>query len=130
MSEPQGEVIRNWLRHARSDLNLGKAALRTSGVFPEDACFHAQQCAEKALKALLLNLEVDYPRTHAIEVLLDLLKARGEEVPAGVDQAFELSQYAVQTRYPGEWEAVTKKEATEKLERAELVLSWVEEQLA
>jgi len=44
----------------------------------------------------------DFSRTHAIEVLLDLLKVQGLEIPAGVDQSFELSQFAVQTRYPGE----------------------------
>ena len=69
---------------------------------------------------------VDFPRTHAIEVLLDLLKEQGMEIPAEVDRAFELSQYAVQTRYPGEWEPVTKNEAIEALERAALVLAWVE----
>ena len=120
------DVVGGWLQRARSDLNLGKAALRTKGVFPEDACFHAQQCAEKALKALLLKLGIDFPRTHAIEVLLDLLKAQGMEIPSGVDRAFELSQYAVQTRYPGEWELVPKKEAMGALERAALVLAWVE----
>ena len=38
-----------WLQRARSDLALGRAALGTPDVFLEDACFHAQQCAEKAL---------------------------------------------------------------------------------
>jgi len=33
-----------WLQRARSDYQLGRAALRTRGVIPEDACFHAQQC--------------------------------------------------------------------------------------
>ena len=41
------------MEKARSDLHLGKAAVRTPGVLAEDACFHAQQCVEKALKALL-----------------------------------------------------------------------------
>lgn len=120
------DVVGNWLQRARSDLNLGKVALRTKGVLPEDACFHAQQCAEKALKALLLKLGIEFPRTHAIEVLLDLLKAQGLEIPAGVDRGYELSQYAVQTRYPGEWEFVSKQEAIGALERAALVLAWVE----
>lgn len=93
---------------------------------PEDACFHAQQCAEKALKALLLQLEIAFPRTHAIEVLLDLLKTRGITIPDEVDEAYELSEYAVQTRYPGEWEPVTKAEARRAMERAALVLAWVE----
>jgi HEPN domain-containing protein len=99
------------------------------GVLPEDACFHAQQCAEKALKALLLQREIAFPKTHTIEVLLDLLKTKGISIPNGVDEAFELSEYAVQTRYPGEWEPVTKAEARQAIERAGLVLAWVESQL-
>ncbi len=108
---------------------LGRAALRARGVMPEDACFHAQQCAEKALKGYLVQLGIDFPRTHVIEALLDLLKANGVAVPNNVDEAFELTQYAVQTRYPGEWEPVTKKEARQALERASLVLAWVERQI-
>ena len=124
------EVSQAWLRRARSDLSLGRAALQTKDVLPEDACFHAQQCAEKALKALLLHLGVDFPRTHVIEVLLDLLKTQGVDIPTGVDEAFALSEYAVQTRYPGEWEPVTKSEARQAIEQAALVLAWVENQLA
>ena len=120
------EVPLAWLQRARSDLQLGRAALNTRGVLPEDAAFHAQQCAEKALKALLLHHEVAFPKTHNIEVLLDLLKAQGLNIPKGVDESFELSEYAVQTRYPGEWEPVTKAEARKSIDRAALVLTWVE----
>jgi len=123
------EVTLGWLARARSDLQLGRAALNARGVLPEDAAFHAQQCAEKALKALLLHHEVAFPKTHSIEVLLDLLKTQGLNIPKGVDESFELSEYAVQTRYPGEWEPVTKAEARKSIERAALVLAWVESQL-
>lgn len=128
MSGPT-EVTLAWLGRARSDLQLGRAALNTHGVLPEDAAFHAQQCAEKALKALLLQHEVVFPKTHSIEVLLDLLKQQGLNIPKGVDESFELSEYAVQTRYPGEWEPVTKAEARKAIERAALVLAWVESQV-
>ena len=37
-----GDVIFFWLQRARSDLQLGRAALRTKGVLAEDACSHAQ----------------------------------------------------------------------------------------
>ena len=123
------EVLHLWLQRARSDLALGKAALQTPGVLPEDACFHAQQCAEKALKGLLSDRGIPFPRTHVLEVLLDLLKAHGVHVPDNVDEAFALSQYAVQTRYPGDWEPVTRKEAKLALEHAALVLAWVERQV-
>lgn len=125
----RADIVQDWLRRSKSDLQLGKAALHTQDVLPEDACFHAQQCAEKALKALLFQLDISFPRTHAIEVLLDLLKSNELNIPNGVDEAFELSQYAVQTRYPGEWEVVTQSEARGALERAALVLAWVEAQV-
>jgi HEPN domain-containing protein len=104
-------------------------ALHAQGVMPEDICFHAQQCAEKALKALLLHRGAAIPKTHTIEVLLDLLKTKGAIIPDGVDEAFELSDYAVQTRYPGEWEPVTKIDARKAIERAAMVLVWVEAQI-
>lgn len=124
------ELVQDWLQRAHSALKLGKAGLRTPGVLPEDVCFHAQQCAEKALKGYLTYLTIQHPRTHVLEVLLDLLKIHGIQVPANVDEAFELTQFAVQTRYPGEWEPVTKSEARHALERATLVLTWVESQIA
>ena len=122
----QPELVDRWLKRARSDLQLGRVALNTTGVLLEDACFHAQQCAEKALKAYLTKLDVAFPRTHVLEVLLDLLKAEGIDIPGNIDQAFELTQYAVQTRYPGEWEPVTRKEAESSLDLAAVVLNWVQ----
>jgi HEPN domain-containing protein len=131
MSAPlQAEIVQAWLKRARSDLQLGRAALQTPGVLLEDACFHAQQCAEKALKALLLQSQIPFPRTHAIEVLVDMLKVQGHTVPDNVDEAFILTEYAVQTRYPGEWEPVLEKEARKALDLATLVLSWVESRIA
>ncbi len=123
MNEPRRLMSKQWLIHARSDLLLAKTALKTRGVLPEDACFHAQQCAEKALKAYLLHLGISFPRTHALEVLLDLLKNAGVTIPPDVDDSYQLSQYAVLTRYPGEWEPVTRSEANWALDKAALVLT-------
>ena len=118
-----------WLERARSDLALARAALRLPDVLLEDACFHTQQCAEKALKALLVQRAIPFPRTHVVETLLDLLEASGVTVPADVDEALVLTQYAVQTRYPGDWESVTSEEARFALEVANRVLAWVEMQV-
>jgi len=118
-----------WLERAHSDFALARAALRLPDVLLEDACFHTQQCAEKALKALFLQRGIPFPRTHVVETLLDLLGASGVTVPAGVDEALVLTQYAVQTRYPGVWEPVTPEEARFALEIASRVLAWVEGQM-
>ena len=130
MSErPTPDSPEAWLQRARSDLALGRAALDSANVLKEDACFHAQQCGEKALKALLVSQQIPFRRTHALENLLDILKAGGVEIPEEIDQSFSLTQYAVETRYPGDWEPISDEETRSALETAAHVLSWVEEQI-
>jgi HEPN domain-containing protein len=99
-------------------------------VLPEDTCFHTQQCAEKALKALLIARGIDFPRTHVVEALLDLLIAAGIDIPPELDEAVVLTQYAVQARYPGAWGPVTESEARFALQVAGWVLAWVEDQVS
>jgi HEPN domain-containing protein len=123
------EIAQTWLQRARSDLLLAKTALNTPGILSEDACFHAQQSVEKALKALLIRYHIAFPRTHVLETLLDLLKAAGVDVPLGVDEAFILTQYAVETRYPGDWEPVGREEALAAIEKAEEVLGWLTDRI-
>ena len=126
---PPPESPRAWLQRAASDLALARAALQIPDVLPEDACFHAQQCGEKALKALLVSKGVRFPRTHVVETLLDLLKDSGTDIPLPIDEAFVLTQYAGQSRYPGEWEPVTDEEAVGAIDLAERVLDWVTTQI-
>jgi len=104
-------------------------ALHTEDVLPADACFHAQQCAEKALMALLVHLQVPFPRTHVLDLLVDLVKDEDIEVPLSLDEAIELTQYAVETRYPGAWEPVDDAEAAVAVDHAAAVLNWVENQV-
>ncbi len=128
MKDPlPADIPQEWVRYAKSDLRMAEIALDDPGILFEDACFHAQQCAEKALKALLTHLDISFPRTHAIEVLLDLLATAGIEVPPNIDEADILSQYAVQTRYPGKWEAIDREETEKAIFIAANVLKWVEE---
>ena len=55
------EVADCRLQRARSDLALGKGALRLTGVMPEDAAFHVQQSAEESLKGLLCVQGIAFP---------------------------------------------------------------------
>lgn len=61
-------------------------------------CFHAQQCAEKALKAWLTWLGVVFPRTHDLTLLLNLLAAQGVD-PSPFADLIEYNPYAVLWRY-------------------------------
>ena len=116
-----------WLRHARSDLALAKID-RPADALPEALCFHAQQAAEKALKAVLVHLGCEVPRSHSIRALLDLLPD-DLEVLGAVTEAAELTEYAVEARYPGTAESVTDEELARALVLADAVVEWVEAQL-
>ncbi|MGB9825381.1 MAG: HEPN domain-containing protein [Desulfofundulus sp.] len=48
---------RLWLRRARSNLERARLGRVSEGILYEDLCFDAQQAAEKALKAVLVQLE-------------------------------------------------------------------------
>ncbi|HJS18273.1 MAG TPA: HEPN domain-containing protein [Anaerolineales bacterium] len=83
------------------------------------ACFHAQQCAEKYLKALLLLKDVDFPKTHDLPTLDTLCQQN--RILTGFDphQLTDLTKYALQSRYPGS--QPTLEEAREMIEIAKTV---------
>ena len=116
---------REWLNRAKSNLALAKS--RVPDAYLEDLCFEAQQAAEKAIKAVLLALEIDYPYTHDLAHLLSLLVETGETVPGTVRAAEELTPYAVITRYPGPARPVTQEEYAVAITVAEAVVQWPEE---
>ncbi len=93
-------------------------------VRPELGCFHAQQAVEKALKAVLLAKQADFPFAHDLDVLLSLVEEAGLDVPESVTTVGLLTPYAVQTRYPGEWEEISAEELVEAAHVAAEVLAW------
>ena len=113
-----------WLDNARADLALARVPLPEGGLY-EHLCFHAQQAAEKTLKALLCANGVEYPFTHNIQLLIDLLPA-GLSAPQTILAAVDLTPYAVTTRYPGEVEPVTAEERAEAVRVATIVVQWAE----
>lgn len=117
-----------WLERARSALKLAREG-KVEGVFLEDLCFQAQQAAEKALKALLLRHGDEFPKTHSIGVLLQLVQEH-EAVPEGVDEAIDLTDYAVQARYPGDYYPVDEEEYERSVQIATRVVDWVADVLA
>ncbi|MGZ8244591.1 HEPN domain-containing protein [Methylomagnum sp.] len=121
-SSPPGSPSR-WMRHAASDLLLARS--KPAGVLLELLCFHTQQAVEKAIKAMLLAQGIEFPKTHNLRILLELLAER-MEIPAQLWSAAGLTEYAVSLRYPGEMEAVTEEEYEAALVLADAVIHWAE----
>ncbi len=66
-----------WAAYAEEDLATAKSALRARKPRLVTACFHSQQCAEKYLKAMLLNRTTNFPKTHDLIHLNNLCRANG-----------------------------------------------------
>ena len=72
--DPVITVVREWLRKADHDLTAAAHLLTLGADCPTDTVgFHAQQCAEKCIKALLVFRATPFPRTHDIRLLRALL---------------------------------------------------------
>lgn len=114
----------NWLERAKGNLILAGIKIK-KGVFYEDLCFQAQQAVEKGLKALLLFYDVEPAHTHNLVILLQEL-AKCTKVPATIKNAVILNNYAVQTRYPGDYVPVKYKEYKKILQLAKDIIKWIE----
>ena len=115
---------------AEEDLLIAKHALSLSTTVPYRLiAFHAQQCAEKYLKAYLISRMVDFPYTHNIGYLLEVIR---ESTPWKVkmEDADYLTTFSVTTRYPGIDKPVTKDESLMAISLAEKVVHAVKERFA
>ena len=113
----------SWLRRARSDLALAKAPL-PADVLYEDLCFHTQQAAEKAIKAVYRARKYRFRYTHDLSKLLEGLAHRGVLIPAEIREAVALTDFAWEARYPGPAEAVSEHEYRRAVTLAEKVVDW------
>ena len=95
-------LVGQWLAKAAQDLAAAEALLATDPPLLYPACFHAQQTAEKFLKALLTFHQVEFPKTHSIGELLDLTARVAPELATELRDAVSLTPYGVELRYPGD----------------------------
>ena len=69
---------RRWLRYAREDLVAAEAMLEQSDIAPRHVCWPAQQSAEKAIKAVPVFLQIDFPKSHDLDALRNLTPEGGQ----------------------------------------------------
>jgi HEPN domain-containing protein len=119
------QLVAQWLQKAEIDLRAAEALLANAPPLLYPSCFHAQQAAEKFLKAFLTWHQVEFPKTHAIGELLDLAAAVDAALADGLAAATVLSPYGVAIRYPGEQPEPSPAETAEAIDLAKTVKSVV-----
>jgi HEPN domain-containing protein len=114
------QVTREWIKKAEEDflaaLDLSR---RRKILLHNTVCFHCQQCAEKYLKARLEEAGIRIPKTHDLEVLLNLVLPV-EPLWSAMRSAMQnLTDFAVDFRYPGQHS--TKHDAATALRDCKMV---------
>ena len=91
-----------WVQKAEDDFVVAQKMFRARKQPVYDAvCFHAQQCAEKYLKAFLQEHERDVPKTHKLLDLLKLCKEIDSSLEILLPDLREIERFSVSVRYPG-----------------------------
>ena len=108
--------VRDWVTKAEEDYAVVQALRRRrKPSFNNALCFHAQQCAEKYLKALLVQSRVTFPKTHDVLELLERARAIAPHLVLLKPFLEYLELFAVNFRYPGEF--ATRAEAQRAVRR-------------
>ncbi len=109
----------SWVARAEEDYLMARSALRRKRPLTYSACFHAQQCAEKYLKAILVSKGVAFAKVHDLLLLTQQCEKAGVFVTIEPKLLSILSDYAVRVRYPGD--DPTPDDAREAVEIAKAV---------
>jgi HEPN domain-containing protein len=117
------------LSKARTDKLVLDKLVDDSEIADDAIGFHAQQAVEKLLKAVLANRQIEYPRTHDIDRLVDLLEAHDGSSPPQARQLDELTPWATQLRYDEllDMERLDRRRAQQLVD---VVLEWADAELA
>lgn len=114
----QVDLARGWMQKGESDRLNADRTVQSEGPY-DTACFHAQQAAEKYLKAVLALDGSPIPRTHVLEVIYDLCLTVAPALALNRAELCALTPYAVQLRYSiGFWpDQATAQEALAIVDR-------------
>lgn len=94
-------IFQEWFEKADED-ELSINAILTEKGAPSTACFLSQQMAEKYLKGFLVYRKKEFPKIHQLEKLLNTCKEFDVTFGELDDDAVLLSEFYVETRYPGD----------------------------
>ncbi len=123
MSVPSPEqigLVQRWWQYATEDLQAAELLMQNNPEVPRHICAFAQQAAEKALKTALVLEQIDFPKTHDLDLLKNLLPDSWG-VKHNYPQLGILTDWFLVSRYPILRENLTEANAREALELARAI---------
>lgn len=117
----------SWLAKAEDDIRWAVHDLQ--GGFYEQTCFISQQIIEKTLKAFLLFHKKPLRKIHDLAALLENCVQINSSFSSFQEECDKITQFYVETRYPGVRIAVDEKDAAEALSAAKGIFNFVKQKI-
>lgn len=95
-------AVAQWVAKAEKDLRACRLVLDQETTIAGVAAFRAQQAVEKYLKALPTWKQIPFTKTHDIGLLLEILDRNKVIAIEPIRDAIQLTDFAVDSRYPGD----------------------------
>jgi HEPN domain-containing protein len=108
MKKNKNDLLKSWIQKADEDYSVANL-LKKRKKYSMIACFHLQQAIEKYLKAYLIFFDLEPPKTHNLEDLLNLLRLEDPNLTEFQVEITDLTPFAVNGRYP-EYDEIGNKE--------------------
>ena len=122
--------IGKWVSKAEVDYEAMLHLAINKPFFNSVICFHAQQCAEKYLKAILISFDITPEKTHDIGKIITLLNSNNSnEDFTHLKKYLFLTDYAVFIRYPGNWDDPDEQETEEAMQACSEVRTFAQNYL-
>lgn len=93
----------DWLLFAKNDLKTAVIVMEADEGLLSTVLYHVQQCAEKSLKAYLVNNGMMPPRTHDIIKLVECCTQLNQEFAFLLQDASDINPFSTATRYPDDY---------------------------
>ncbi|MCC6578851.1 MAG: HEPN domain-containing protein [Phycisphaeraceae bacterium] len=134
---PREDAVNRSREHAQFLLSKAKDDLRVVRLLEMEpsaprwaTAFHAQQAAEKAIKAVLASRGIRYPHTHDLTMLINLVAGTTLSMPPHVDRIAALTVFAVQQRYGEDSPNCDSTPIDQLLDTAKKTIQWAESAMA
>lgn len=122
-------LVAQWVEKAEVDYRAADRLHRDPEPVREAIAFHCQQVVEKYMKAFLVRHQVEFPKTHNLGQLLDLIARVAPDLAASLEFAEALTPYGVEIRYPGDFPEIPPGQEAEIFELASRAREVLKEQL-
>lgn len=114
-----------WITKAENDLKSAKKLIEGTDPIYDTSIYHAQQCAEKALKAYLSYKDQPIQKTHDVQFLVELCIELDGIFESIMEDAILLNPYSTLFRYPDIILEPEKEDVIDAIEKAENILHFV-----